>query len=178
MADFRNFIGENQTVMNQIKPLDQVLSIEADAHNQITKVVNKFGSRGSILYRLKEFYSSIPNFRRSGKGHIRHRLDDIIMLIILGRASGCIGRAQIIEFGKYNLDKFRKMGKRFDGYQHLVVMLFGILKHFDFLRKLEIGMKTEAHKLGHHGMNYWVRRSTLADSLRSLASGYYTQIGQ
>ena len=27
---FRNFIGENQTVMNQIKPLDQVLSIEAD----------------------------------------------------------------------------------------------------------------------------------------------------
>ena len=32
---FRNFIGENQTVMNQIKPLDQVLSIEADAHNQI-----------------------------------------------------------------------------------------------------------------------------------------------
>lgn len=25
--------------MNEIKPLDQVLSIEADAHNQITKVV-------------------------------------------------------------------------------------------------------------------------------------------
>ena len=37
--------------------------------------------------------------------------------------------------------------KRFDGYQHLVVMLFGILKHFDSLRKLEIGMKAEAHKL-------------------------------
>lgn len=96
--------------MNQIKPLDQVLSIEADAHNQITKVVNKFGSRGGILYRLKEFSSSIPDFRRSGKGNIRHRLDDIIMLIILGRASGCIGRAQIMEFGKYNLGKFRKMG--------------------------------------------------------------------
>ena len=96
--------------MNEIKPLDQVLSIEADAHNQITKVVNKFGSRGSILYRLKEFSSSIPDFRRSGKGNIRHRLDDIIMLIILGRASGCVGRAQIMEFGKYNLGKFRKMG--------------------------------------------------------------------
>ena len=96
--------------MNEIKPLDQVLSIEADAHNQITKVVNKFGSRGSILYRLKEFSSSIPDFRRSGKGNIRHRLDDIIMLIILGRASGCIGRAQIMEFGRYNLGKFRKMG--------------------------------------------------------------------
>ena len=31
--------------------------------------------------------------------------------------------------------------KRFDGYKHLVVMLFGILKHFDSLRELEIGMK-------------------------------------
>ena len=38
---------------------------------------------------------------------------------------------------------------RFDGYQHLAVMLFGILKHFDSLRELEIGMKAEAHKLGH-----------------------------
>lgn len=54
--------------------------------------------------------------------------------------------------------------KRFDGYHHLVVMLFGILKHFDSLRELEIGMKAEAHKLGHLGMNYLVRRSTLAEA--------------
>ena len=54
--------------------------------------------------------------------------------------------------------------KRFDGYQHLVAMLFGILKHFDSLRELEIGMKAEAHKLGHLGMNYMVRRSTLAEA--------------
>ena len=95
--------------MNEIKQLDQVLSIEADAHNQITKVVNKFGSRGSILYRVKEFSSSIPDFRRSGKGNIRHRLDDIIMLIILGRASGCVGRAQIMEFGKYNISIYNRL---------------------------------------------------------------------
>ena len=54
--------------------------------------------------------------------------------------------------------------KRFDGYQHLVVMLFGILKHFDSLRELEIGMKAEAHKLGRLGMNYLVRRGTLAEA--------------
>ncbi len=48
--------------------------------------------------------------------------------------------------------------------QHLVVMLFGMLKHFDSLRELEIGMKAEAHKLGHLGMNYLVRRSTLAEA--------------
>ena len=43
-------------------------------------------------------------------------------------------------------------------------MLFGILKHFDSLRELEIGMKAEAHKLGHLGMDYLVRRSTLAEA--------------
>ena len=32
------------------------------------------------------------------------------MLMILGRASGCIGRAEIIEFGRHNLNKFSKMG--------------------------------------------------------------------
>ena len=96
--------------MNQIKPLDQVFSIEADAHNHITKVVNKFGSRNSILYRLKEFSSSVPDFRRSCKGNIRYRLDDIIMLMILARSSKCVTRTEIIEFGRHNLNKFRKLG--------------------------------------------------------------------
>ena len=54
--------------------------------------------------------------------------------------------------------------KRFDGYTHLVVMLFGVLKHFDSLRELEIGMKAEAHKLRHLGLDYLVRRSTLAEA--------------
>ena len=54
--------------------------------------------------------------------------------------------------------------KRFDGYKHLVVMLFGVLKHFDSLRELEIGMKAEAHKLQHLGLDYMVRRSTLAEA--------------
>ncbi len=54
--------------------------------------------------------------------------------------------------------------KRFDGYQHLIVMLFGVLKHFDSLRELEIGMKAEAHKLHHLGLDYLVRRSTLAEA--------------
>ncbi len=51
--------------------------------------------------------------------------------------------------------------KRFDGYHHLVVMLFGILKHFDALRELEIGMKAEAHMLHHLGLDYLVRRRLL-----------------
>ena len=39
-----------------------------------------------------------------------HRLSDIIMLIVLGRASKCAARAEIIEFGRQNLGRLRKMG--------------------------------------------------------------------
>lgn len=54
--------------------------------------------------------------------------------------------------------------KRLDGYQHLIVMLFGVLKHFDSLRELEIGMKAEANKLQHLGLDYLVKRSTLSEA--------------
>lgn len=56
------------------------------------------------------FATSVPDFRRAGKGNIRHCLADIIMLMILGRASGHIGRSEIIAFGRHNLNRFRKMG--------------------------------------------------------------------
>jgi hypothetical protein len=96
--------------MKKINPLDQVVPIAADAHNHTLKVVNKFGSRDSILYKLKKFSSSVPDFRRLDKGNLRHSLDDIIMLMILARASKCVGRAEILEFGRYNLKKFRQLG--------------------------------------------------------------------
>lgn len=80
--------------MKKINPLDQVVPIAADAHNHTVKVVNKFGSRDSILYKLKKFSSSVPDFRRLDKGNLRHSLDDIIMLMILARASKCVGRAE------------------------------------------------------------------------------------
>ncbi|MDD6228178.1 MAG: ISAs1 family transposase [Bacteroidales bacterium] len=55
------------------------------------------------------FASSVPDFRRSDKGNFRHRLSDIIILMILARACGHVGRACRIEFGRHNLSKFRKM---------------------------------------------------------------------
>lgn len=53
---------------------------------------------------------SIPDFRRTDKGNIRHGLGDIVMLMIFARMSKCVGRADIIEFGRYNLGKFQSMG--------------------------------------------------------------------
>lgn len=106
----RNFISENQIVMDKIKPLDQNGSIGAKALNHSSKVQNKIEYKCNILDRLMYFAASVPDFRRTGKGNIRHKLNDIIMLMVSGRASGCVGRADIIEFGRHNLNRFRKIG--------------------------------------------------------------------
>ena len=96
--------------MNKIMSLGQYCSTGASATGCSTNVQNKSNSQCSILDSLVHFAASVPDFRRSDKGNIRHRLADIIMLMILGRASGHVGRADIIEFGSHNLNKFRKMG--------------------------------------------------------------------
>ena len=96
--------------MRKMEPLDQVRPTSACVPNRTSKLQNKSEFRGSILDGLMDFASSVPDFRRSDKGNIRHRMDDIIMLMILGRASGHVVRSEIIEFGRHNLNKFRKMG--------------------------------------------------------------------
>ena len=59
---------------------------------------------------LVEFAASVPDFRRTCKGNIRHKLSDMILLMVMARISGCTGRTEIIEFGKYNLKRFQAMG--------------------------------------------------------------------
>lgn len=54
--------------------------------------------------------------------------------------------------------------KKLDGYTHLVLLLFGVLKRYDSLRELVIGILSEANKLVHLGISYMVRRSTLAEA--------------
>ena len=107
---FRNFIVANQLVMNKIKPLDQLNPTGAFAPSHIAKLQNKSETRCNILDRLMDFAVSVPDFRRTDKGNIRHRLEDIIMLMVLARASKCVGRAEIIEFGRHNLNRLRKIG--------------------------------------------------------------------
>lgn len=60
--NFRNFIGDNQIVMNKNKPLDQVRSTGANALNLTSKLVNKSEFNGSILERLMDFAQFRPRF--------------------------------------------------------------------------------------------------------------------
>lgn len=93
-----------------MKPLDQVFLTGANALNRTSKLVKKSEFNSSILNRLMDFARSVPDFRRSDKGNIRHRLADIIILIIFARGCGCVGRADIIAFGRQHLNKFHKLG--------------------------------------------------------------------
>ena len=91
--------------MNKTKPLDQVSSTGASALNHTVKLQNKFESKSRIFDRLMDFAASVPDFRRPDEGNIRHRLEDIIMLMVFARASKCVGRAEIIEFGRHKLNE-------------------------------------------------------------------------
>ena len=85
-------------------------STGVNAPNRTSKLVNKSEFNGSIQNRLMNFARSVPDFRRWTKGNIQHRLADIIILMILARACGCVGRADIIEFGRLHLNKFHRLG--------------------------------------------------------------------
>lgn len=92
----------------------------------------------------------------------------------MGKSTHFIGQPllrQIINF----LDKdkvlrlSRKYGgeryvKRFDGWQHLVVMLYAVIMRFDSLREIVIATLAEARKLSHLGVMTMPRRSTLSDA--------------
>lgn len=55
-------------------------------------------------------------------------------------------------------------------------MLFGVLRHYDSLRELEIGMKAEINKLSHLGIDYVVRRSTLAEANQGRPQEFFASV--
>ena len=54
--------------------------------------------------------------------------------------------------------------KRFDGWTHLVVMLYAVIMRFDSLREIMASIQAEARKLCHLGITTMLSRSTLSDA--------------
>lgn len=54
--------------------------------------------------------------------------------------------------------------KRFDGWTHLVVMLYAVIMRFDSLREIMASIQAEARKLCHLGITTMPSRSTLSDA--------------
>lgn len=54
--------------------------------------------------------------------------------------------------------------KSFDGWHHLLIMLYTVIMRFDSLREIEASMQAEVRKLGHMGLETAPRRSTLSEA--------------
>ena len=107
-------------------------------------------------------------------------------LITMGKSSHFIGQPMYSQVIKL-LDKSRilqisrEMGgerytKRFNGWVHLVVMLYAIIMRFDSLREITASLLTEARKLSHIGITFKIGRSTLADANKRRSEAIFESI--
>lgn len=69
----------------------------------------------SILAHLQEFVKTVPEYRRTNKGNLKYKLEDILMLEIIARLGKCTSRADIIQFGKRHLKRFQSHGIFYKG---------------------------------------------------------------
>ena len=73
-----------------------------------------------------------------------------------------LDKSKILRFSRENGGE--RYVKHFDAWQHLVIMLYAVIKRFDSLREITGSMFPEARKLAHLGIYLMPRRSTLSDA--------------
>jgi hypothetical protein len=66
--------------------------------------------------------------------------------------------------------------KKFNTYNHLIVMLFVAFEGYSSIRETIVGLLANAHKLAHLGMNYVVKRSTFSEANQRRVSGVFADI--
>ena len=81
---------------------------------------------------------------------------------IYGQLIKSLDREKIVEMSRKHGGE--KYVKSFDGYTHLVTMLYAVIQRFDSLREIETSMTAEVRKLHHVGINTVPKRSTLSDA--------------
>lgn len=72
--------------------------------------------------------------------------------------------------------KANRYTKRFDAYQHPVVMLYATISHYESLREVEIGFLAVARQMNHYGMDYMPRRSTLSDANNRRSPAFFEAV--
>ncbi|MCR4768984.1 MAG: IS4 family transposase [Bacteroidaceae bacterium] len=81
---------------------------------------------------------------------------------VYGQLIKSLDRDKIIEMSRKNNSE--RYVKSFDGYTHLLTMLFAVIMRFDSLREIEAAMTAEVRKLHHIGIGKVPKRSTLSDA--------------
>ena len=81
---------------------------------------------------------------------------------VYGQLIESLDHDKIIEMSRKNGGE--KYVKSFDGYTHLLTMLYAVIMRFDSLREIEASMTAEVRKLHHVGIEKVPKRSTLSDA--------------
>lgn len=66
--------------------------------------------------------------------------------------------------------------KHLDSYTHLVIMLYAVLTNSSSLREVVLGFESNVSRMGHLGMDYLVRRSTLEDANKRRAPAFFEAV--
>ena len=66
--------------------------------------------------------------------------------------------------------------KSFDGYTHLLTMLYAVIQRFDSLREIETSMTAEVRKLHHVGIDTVPKRSTLSDANARRSEKFFEEV--
>ena len=81
---------------------------------------------------------------------------------VYGQLIKSLDHDKIVEISRKNGGE--KYVKSFDGYTHLLTMLYAVIMRFDSLREIEAAMTAEVRKLHHMGIDKVPKRSTLSDA--------------
>lgn len=93
---------------------------------------------------------------------------------IYGQLIKSLNREKIVEMSRKHGGE--KYVKSFDGYTHLLTMLYAVIQRFDSLREIETSMTAEVRKLHHVGIDTVPKRSTLSDANARRSEKFFEEV--
>lgn len=93
---------------------------------------------------------------------------------IYGQLIQSLDREKIVEMSRKHGGE--KYVKSFDGYTHLLTMLYAVIQRFDSLREIETSMTAEVRKLHHVGIGTVPKRSTLSDANARRSEKFFEEV--
>lgn len=93
---------------------------------------------------------------------------------IYGQLTKSLDREKIIGISRKHGGE--KYVKSFDGYTHLLTMLYAVIQRFDSLREIETSMTAEVRKLHHVGIDTVLKRSTPSDANARRSEKFFEEV--
>lgn len=93
---------------------------------------------------------------------------------VYGQLIKSLDRNKIVEMSRRHGGE--KYVKSFDGFTHLLTMLYAVIMRFDSLREIEAAMTAEVRKLAHIGIETVPKRSTLSDANARRSEAFFEDV--